>query len=77
MEHRRAAALLLAPARLLPAVFALLPLLFAFALSFQHYNVMHSTWAGLDNYRRVLVDPIVSRALVNTPAPWPAPCCCC
>lgn len=66
MEHRRAAALFLAPACLLLAAFAVLPLLYAFVLSFQHYNVMHSTWAGLDNYRRVLVDPIVHRALVNT-----------
>lgn len=66
MERRLSAALFLAPALLVVMVFGLCPLVYAFALSFQHYNLFHSTWVGLDNYRRVLVDPIVHRAFWNT-----------
>lgn len=66
MERSRTAWMFLAPALAVVAVFSLYPITYAFVLSFQHYNVMHSDWVGLDNYRRVLVDPIVHRALLNT-----------
>jgi multiple sugar transport system permease protein len=66
MARSRTAWLFLAPALAVVAVFSLYPIAYAFMLSFQHYNVMHSDWVGLDNYRRVLVDPIVHRALLNT-----------
>ena len=66
MERSRKALAFLAPALAIVAVFGVYPIAYAFALSFQHYNVLHSSWVGGDNYRRVLLDPIVHKALLNT-----------
>lgn len=66
MSNGKTALLFLLPAILLIATFSLYPITYAFMLSFQHFNVMHSNWVGVENYRRVLVDPIVHRALLNT-----------
>lgn len=66
MGRRLAPLLFLFPALGIVAVFGVYPLLYAFALSFQHYNLFHSAWVGLENYRRVAVDPIVHRAVLNT-----------
>ncbi|MCM0649022.1 sugar ABC transporter permease [Clostridium swellfunianum] len=46
--------------------FTLYPLINAFIMSFQKYNVMGSTWIGLDNYKAVFKDSLFRKALVNT-----------
>jgi len=68
LPMRRAAIawLFLAPALLIIAAFNLYPLAYAFVLSFQHYSISGTSWVGLENYRRVLADPIVHRAFANT-----------
>lgn len=66
MGRRLAPALFLAPALIVIAVFGVYPMLYAFILSFEHYHLFESSWVGAENYRRVLVDPIVHRAALNT-----------
>ncbi len=43
--------------------FTTYPLIFAFVMSFQDYNVFGSEWVGLSNYEYVLSDPIFWRAM--------------
>jgi len=49
-------------------VFGLLPLAYAFYVSFRRYDLLAPTSAfiGLANYRRVIADPTFWRALLNT-----------
>lgn len=63
-----------APNLLLFAAFTLVPVLGAFLLAFQDYQVgrgfFHSPWVGLDNFRDLFFNPVFSHdfriALVNT-----------
>lgn len=58
--------LFVVPALLVYAVFVLQPLLLTFSYSFYEWDgVGPSTWAGLDNYRRVATDPDLYGAIVN------------
>jgi len=47
-------------------VFTIYPLISAFLMSFQKYNVMNSKWVGLENYKYILHRPLFVKALVNT-----------
>ena len=59
--------LFIAPNLLLLAVFVLLPLAQSLGLSFEHTNGFGAgTFAGLDNYARLLADPLFWRSLANT-----------
>jgi multiple sugar transport system permease protein len=56
-----------APNLLLLVLFLFIPLGWAFLLSFQHVGSFGpATWAGLDNYRQLLGDPVFWRTLFNT-----------
>ncbi|PUA82152.1 sugar ABC transporter permease [Nocardioides currus] len=58
---------MLAPNLLLLGLFLLVPLVWAFVLSFQAKRSFGGgTWAGLDNYTRLLRDDVFWRALLNT-----------
>ena len=55
------------PTLMFMAVFKYGPILWAFELSFESYDmVSEPQWVGLDNYRTLLVDPIFQQALLNT-----------
>jgi multiple sugar transport system permease protein len=58
----------LSPWLLTLGVFWVYPLARSFHLSFTRYNTLSgaTTWIGLENYRRLLDDPIFWQALINT-----------
>jgi multiple sugar transport system permease protein len=57
----------LAPVGLGLAVFYLWPVLQTAYFSFTEWGAFGGhTWSGLDNYRRLIGDPEVGRALINT-----------
>lgn len=56
---------ILAPV-LLFITFTLYPVISAFLMSFQQYNIMSSTWIGLDNYERMVTDQIFWKSMRNT-----------
>ena len=59
--------LFIAPNLLLLGLFVLLPLVQSIGLSFEHTNGFGAgTFAGLDNYARLVADPLFWRSLVNT-----------
>ncbi len=59
--------MLVAPFLLLLAVFVLLPLIGALAISFQRTDGFgHGTWVGLANYARLVRDPVFWRSTGNT-----------
>lgn len=65
----RAAYVLLAPNLLLLGLFVFVPLVGAFVISLQRTDGFGSgTFAGLDNYARLLTDGLFWRSLVNTTA---------
>lgn len=68
--HRRQAVtawLMLAPHLLLLGLFLLVPLVWAFVLSFRAKRSFGpGSWTGLDNYTRLLQDDVFWRALLNT-----------
>lgn len=47
-------------------VFTIYPLITAFIMSFQEYNVMESKWIGLQNYKTVIHNDIFWKAMKNT-----------
>lgn len=47
-------------------IFTIYPLVMAFVMSFQEYNVMESKWIGLQNYRTVFKSSIFWKAMKNT-----------
>ncbi|MNI30382.1 L-arabinose transport system permease protein AraP [compost metagenome] len=51
---------------LLFLVFTLYPVLSAFLMSFQKYNVLKSKWIGLDNYAYMFKDEIFWKSIKNT-----------
>ncbi|MFD5463854.1 carbohydrate ABC transporter permease [Kitasatospora sp. NPDC127059] len=63
---RPAPYLFVLPALALFAAFRLYPIGWSFVLSLYHTDGMAQTWAGLDNYRRLLDDPLFWKALGNT-----------
>src|SRR5689334_20253029 len=66
-EERRAAAWFLAPAVLLFLVFTALPVLASFGISFMNWDLFTTpSFAGLENFARVLRDPIFHKVLLNT-----------
>lgn len=46
--------------------FTIYPLISAFLMSFQKYNVMNSKWIGLENYKYIFHRRLFGRALYNT-----------
>lgn len=56
---------ILAPV-LLFITFTLYPVISAFLMSFQQYNIMSSTWIGPDNYERMVADQIFWKSMRNT-----------
>ena len=58
----------LLPLLLVFGVFAWFPIMRAVVMSFQETNlVSEPVWVGLDNFRRVLADPLFGKAVANTP----------
>ncbi|NEW07845.1 sugar ABC transporter permease [Paenibacillus sp. SYP-B3998] len=51
---------------LLFLVFTVYPVISAFLMSFQQYNVMKSEWIGLNNYSRMLHDDVFWKSMKNT-----------
>jgi multiple sugar transport system permease protein len=59
--------LMVSPSVLLIGVFGLLPVGWAFLLSFQHNDLLTpGQWAGLDNYRQLLHDPVFRDSVKHT-----------
>ncbi|WP_440115500.1 carbohydrate ABC transporter permease [Paenibacillus sp. QZ-Y1] len=56
---------ILAPV-LLFLIFTMYPVLTALVMSFQKYNIMNSTWVGLDNYERLVKDETFWKSIKNT-----------
>lgn len=51
---------------LLFLVFTFYPVISAFLMSFQKYNVMQSRWIGLDNYSYMIRDDVFWKSIKNT-----------
>ncbi len=58
--------LMIAPYYLFLLIFLLLPIVINVILSFAHYDLSTIRFAGLDNYRKMLSDPILRISIVNT-----------
>ena len=58
--------LFLAPMIIVFAVFSWSPIIRSFVMSFQKTNLITTSWVGLDNFERVLGDPLLGTAIVNT-----------
>jgi multiple sugar transport system permease protein len=57
----------LVPLLLIFGLFAWFPIIRALVMSFQHTNLVSApTWIGLENFHRVLADPLFARAVTNT-----------
>src|SRR5690242_12811050 len=66
-EPRRVAYLYVAPAMVFYALFAFAPLVYTGWLSFFDWDgITVGTWAGLDNYDRVLSDPAIRQSFVHS-----------
>ncbi len=62
-----AALFFLMPALILFTVFTAIPVVAAFFISFTHWDLFRPpTWVGLDNYTRLLHDPIFGKVMKNT-----------
>jgi len=58
---------MVSPSVVLIAVFGLLPVVWAFWLSFEHNDLQTpGQWAGLDNYRQLLHDPVFAQSVRHT-----------
>ncbi|PTQ56654.1 MAG: N-Acetyl-D-glucosamine ABC transport system, permease protein 1 [Candidatus Carbobacillus altaicus] len=58
--------LFLAPKMVVFTLFIAIPVIWAFILAFQEYNVFGSTWVGLNNFIKVLNSEVFYVALWNT-----------
>lgn len=56
----------LAPMIIVFAVFSWSPIIRSFIMAFQKTNLITTSWVGLDNFQRVLSDPLLGTAIVNT-----------
>lgn len=66
-RERLGGLMFLVPALLLFAVFVVYPIIYNIQASTLHWDgVNPGTFAGLDNYRQLLVDPIFHRTLINS-----------
>ncbi|GGI98927.1 ABC transporter permease [Alicyclobacillus cellulosilyticus] len=69
VDEALAGYLFLMPALVSLVVFLLGPILFSFYISFFHFSYLdpqNASWAGLDNYLHLFVDPVFLQALWNT-----------
>jgi multiple sugar transport system permease protein len=58
--------LFVSPAMILFLIFTVLPVVFAFLLSFTNYDILSPIkWVGLQNYARLLTDTIFQRGILN------------
>jgi multiple sugar transport system permease protein len=58
--------LFVSPAMILFLIFTVLPVVFAFLLSFTNYDILSPIkWVGLKNYARLLTDTIFQRGILN------------
>lgn len=58
--------LFLTPMIIVFAVFSWSPIIRSFIMSFQKTNLITTSWVGLDNFERVLNDPLLGTAIANT-----------
>ncbi|APZ48608.1 sugar ABC transporter permease [Jeotgalibaca sp. PTS2502] len=65
-ENQLKAWLFLLPALTVIMLFSIYPLFRSFFMSFQKGTLVNPQYAGLENYQRVLTDPVFYRALGNT-----------
>ena len=57
----------ISPTVLLIGLFGLVPVVWAFVLSFEHNDLISpGTWVGLENYRKLLNDPQFANSIRNT-----------
>jgi multiple sugar transport system permease protein len=47
-------------------VFSWWPIARAVVMSFQHTNLIVTSWVGLDNFQKIFADPLLPQALANT-----------
>lgn len=66
MSKQRAAYLFLLPKMILFVLFVLIPILWAFIISFQEYGVFESQWVGFDNFTATFTSDTFWIALANT-----------
>lgn len=66
MWKERAAYLFLLPKLILFIAFILIPVIWAFVISFQEYGVFESEWVGFDNFKAAFASESFRVALVNT-----------
>lgn len=59
-------ALILLPAVVLFALFSWWPILRGLVIAFQKTNLITTSWIGIENFQRVLADPLLGQALANT-----------
>lgn len=67
-RERREGFLLIAPACLHISIFVIIPIFFAFILSFQDWNMLspEKTFVGFENYRQMVTDSVFYLSLKNT-----------
>jgi multiple sugar transport system permease protein len=58
--------LVLIPPFALLLTFTLIPIFRSFVLSFQEWSLRSTSWIGLENFARLIKDPVFFRALQNT-----------
>ena len=62
-----AAGMFLLPNIVMIAVFTLLPLIFAFVISFQNLDSLGGwSWVGFGNYVKLVTDPVFWQSMTNT-----------
>jgi len=66
-EHREGV-LLVSPVLVHLGIFVIIPIIYAFVLSFKKWNMLNpnKVWIGLDNYKKLLTDPVFMISLKNT-----------
>jgi len=65
----RTAYLFLLPGLVLFGIFVIYPMLYSLRISFYDWNVIkpaRSEWVGMDNYKTLLISPVLRRAVLNT-----------
>lgn len=65
-ENQRKGWLFLLPSLLVILVFNIYPLLRSLYMSFQKGSLINQSYAGLENYQKIMHDPVFFRALKNT-----------
>ena len=66
MWKQRAAYLFLLPKMILFTAFILIPVIWAFVISFQEFGIFDSEWVGFDNFAKTLQSDVFMTALLNT-----------